>query len=64
MNLGTPGLMQVAEQAQNMAKGTQQEKVAMVFQTVAVVSMALMGVTAGAHLIRELLRSQTVGRGR
>jgi len=59
-----PGLMQVATQAQDMAKRTRQEKMAVVFQTVAVVSMAMMGITAGAHLIREVLRSQTPGRGR
>jgi hypothetical protein len=63
MNPQNPGLMQVASQAQHMAKGTPQEKMALVFQTVAVVSMALMGVTAAAHLIRDLLRSQTPGRG-
>jgi len=56
--------MQVATQAQDMAKRTRQEKMAVVFQTVAVVSMAMMGITAGAHLIREVLRSQTPGRGR
>jgi hypothetical protein len=64
MNVPNPGLMQVASQAQNMAKSTQQEKVAFAFQTVAMVSMALMGVTAAAHLIRDLLKSQTPGRGR
>ncbi len=58
MNVSNPGLMQVASQAQSMAKGTQQEKAAIVFQTVAVVSMAVMGITAAAHLIREMLRSQ------
>ena len=59
-----PGLMQVASEAQNMAKSAQQEKMAFAFQSVAMVSMALMGVTAAAHLIRDLLRSETQGRGR
>ena len=59
-----PGLMQVASPAQNMAKSTQQEKMAFAFQSVARVSMALMGVTTATHLIRDLLRSETPGRGR
>jgi hypothetical protein len=63
-NVHNPGLMQVASQAQSMAGHTKQEKVAFAFQTVAMVSMALMGATAAAHLIRDLLRSQTPGRGR
>jgi len=60
-----PGLMQVASQAQHMAKSANQERLAMAFQTVAMVSMALMGVTAAAHLVRDLLRSdQGPNRGR
>ena len=64
MNVQNPGLMHVASQAQNMARSAQQEKMAVAFQKVAMVSMALMGVTAAANLIRDLLRPQTPGRGR
>ena len=63
INTPNPGLMQVASQAQNMAKNAKQERMAVVFQTVAMVSMAVMGVTAAAHLIRDLLRPER-GRGR
>lgn len=63
-NTHNPGLMHVASQAQDMAKNVKQEQMALAFQTVAMVSMALMGVTAAAHLIRDLLRSQTPGKGR
>jgi hypothetical protein len=63
-NAHNPGLMQVASQAQTMAKGVQQDKMAVAFQTVAMVSMAIMGVTAAARLIRDLQRSEKPGRGR
>lgn len=58
-----PGLLQVASQAQNMAKQVREERMATAFQTVAMVSMAIMGVTAAAHLVRDLLRPNN-GRGR
>jgi ABC-type hemin transport system ATPase subunit len=64
VNPHNPDLMQVASQAQNMAKIAQQERMAFAFQSVAMVSMAIMGIAATAHLIRELLRSETPGRGR
>jgi hypothetical protein len=63
MNPQNPGLMQVASQAQNMAKSAQQERFAIAFQTVAMISMAVMGFTAAAHLIRDMLRSKG-GKGR
>ena len=47
--------MQVASQAPSMAKTAQQERMAIAFQTVAMVSMAIMGVTSAAHLIRDML---------
>lgn len=59
-----PGLLHVASQAQNMAAQTKQQNVAFAFQTVAMVSMALMGATAAAKLIRDLLRSEHKGRER
>lgn len=40
-----------------MAGKVQQERMAVAFQTVAMVSMALTGVTAAAHLVRDMLRS-------
>ena len=61
VNPHNPGLLQVATQAQNMAASAKQQRMAVAFQTVAMVSMAVMGVTAAAHLIRDLLRSE---RGR
>ena len=57
-----PGLMQVATQAQHMAATAKQERMAVVFQTVSVVSVAIMGVAASAHLLRDLLRP-AAGRG-
>lgn len=51
-----PGLMQVATQAQHMAASAKQERMAVVFQTVSVVSVAVMGLAASAHLIRELFQ--------
>jgi hypothetical protein len=59
-----PDLMHVALQAQNMGRSVQQERLAIAFQSVAMVSMALMGVTAAAHNIRDLLRSEKRGKGR
>jgi hypothetical protein len=59
-----PGLLQVASQAQNLAKSATQEAMAVAFQTVAMVSMAVMSVTAAAHLISDLQRSQKPERGR
>jgi hypothetical protein len=63
-NAHNPGLMQIASQAQTMAKGVQQDRMAVAFQTVAMVSMAIMGVTAAARLIRDLQQSEKPGRGR
>ena len=58
-----PNLAQVATQAQNLAQATRQERMALAFQTVSMVSMALMGATAAAHLIRTELRPER-GKGR
>lgn len=58
-----PGLFQVATQAQIMARNARQDRLAVAFQSVAMVSMAIMGVTAAAHLMRDLLRADR-GRGR
>jgi hypothetical protein len=63
VNPHNPGLMQVAQQAQNMAESAKQDRMGVVFQTVAVVSVAVMGVTAAANLIRDLFRPER-GRGR
>jgi hypothetical protein len=51
------GLMQVAEKAQHMAASAKEERAAVVFQTVSVVSVAVMGLAASAHLLRELFRA-------
>lgn len=65
INPTNPGLMQVATHAQHMAAAAKQERMAVVFQTVSVVSIAVMGLAASAHLLRELLRpAQGRGRGR
>ena len=57
--------MQVATQAQHMAAAAKQERMAVVFQTVSVVSVAVMGLAASAHLLRELLRpAHRQGHGR
>lgn len=53
-NLHPPGLLQLAEKAQQLASQTKQERMAVVFQTVSIVSVAVMGLAASAHLIREL----------
>jgi hypothetical protein len=55
-NPHNPNLMQVASQAQNMAANTKQERLAMAFQMVSMVSVAVVGVTAAAQLIRDLRR--------
>ncbi len=58
-----PGPLHVANQAQQMAKHTSNERLALAFQWIAVTSMAVMGVTAAAHLVRDLLRPpRTRGR--
>jgi hypothetical protein len=63
VNPHNPGLLQVAAQAQDMAAHAKQQRMAVAFQTVAMVSMAVMGLTAAGHLIRDLLRAER-GRGR
>jgi hypothetical protein len=63
VNPQNPGLLQVATQAQNMATSAKQQQMAVAFQTVAMVSVAVMGMTAAAQLIRDLLRPNP-GRGR
>jgi hypothetical protein len=47
-----------------MAKTAQQEKMAVAFQTVAMVSMAIMSVTSAAQLVRDVLRSRNQSRDR
>lgn len=49
-----PGLLQLAEKAQHLADHNKQGRMAVVFQTVSVVSVAVMGLAASAHLLREL----------
>jgi hypothetical protein len=64
VNPQNPGLLQVATEAQNMATNARQVRTAVVFQTVSMVSMAVVGVAAAAHLLRDLLRGERVrGRG-
>jgi hypothetical protein len=59
-----PEFLDVAKQSQDMAGKAKQERMAVAFQTVAMVSMALMGVTAAAHLVRDMLRQEHRERGR
>src|SRR4051812_47002617 len=61
INPHNPGLPQLLSRAQDMAKDARQqkqEKMAVAFQTVAMVSMAVMGLTAAAQLVRDLLRPE------
>ena len=46
-----------------MARQASDERLSLAFQWIAVTSMAVMGVTAAAHLVRDLLRPQRT-RGR
>lgn len=57
-NPQNPGLLQVAAQAQNMAHQARQERFALAFQAVAMVSMAVMGIASAAHLVRDILRPE------
>ena len=59
-----PELIDVAKHSQDMAGKAKQERMAVAFQTVAMVSMALMGVTAAAQLVRDMLRPEHRDRGR
>lgn len=62
-----PNLMQLAAQAQSMAANAKQERMAMVFQTVSMVSVAIVGVVQAAQLLRDLRRDERErqhGRGR
>lgn len=62
-----PDPSQVAHQAQSMARNTRDERVALAFQSIAMVSMAIVSVASAGHLLRELLRDakhRDGGRGR
>lgn len=59
-----PNLGQVASQAQSMARSARQENLAIAFQSVAMVSMAIMSVAAAAHLVREFTRREQRPKGR
>lgn len=48
--------MQVATTAQYMARNAGQERMALAFQTVALVSMAVMGAAAATQIVRDLRR--------
>jgi hypothetical protein len=63
MPLRRPELLEMANQSQDMAGKAKQERMAVASHTVAMVSMALMGVTATAHLICETLPGQSAGSG-
>lgn len=64
MSVHGPALMEMASHAQSMAAETKPGKMAIAFQAVTLVSVALMGATAAAHLIHELRKSHTPKRGR
>ncbi|MGL6075455.1 MAG: hypothetical protein ACRC8S_14970 [Fimbriiglobus sp.] len=53
----TPNLQQIANQTQEFAKHTKDHRLGLVFQTVSMVSMAVLGVGAAVHLLREMLRN-------
>lgn len=62
-----PNLMQFAAQAQNLAANAKQERMAMAFQTVSMVTVAVMGVVQAAQLLRDWKRDERErkqGRGR
>jgi hypothetical protein len=59
-----PELLDVANQAQTMAGRTKQERIAVAFQWVAMISMAAMGVTAVSNLVRDALYPEHRSRGR
>ena len=60
-----PELLDVATQAQTMAGRTKQERMAVAFQWVAMISMAAMGATAVSNLVRDALYpNHERGRGR
>ena len=54
--LPTPNLQQIAHQTQEFAKNSKDHRLGLVFQTVSMVSMAVLGVGAAVHLLREMLR--------
>jgi ABC-type nickel/cobalt efflux system permease component RcnA len=55
--LPTPNLQQIAHQTQEFAKSSKDQRLGLVFQTVSMVSMAVLGVGAAVHLLREMLRN-------
>jgi hypothetical protein len=54
--LPTPNLQTIAQQTQELAKNSKDQRLGLVFQTVSMVSMAVLGVGAAVHLLREMLR--------
>ena len=48
--------LNVAQTAQQMAKSAGQERMAFAFQSVALVSMAIMGAAAAVQILRDLRR--------
>lgn len=60
-NQPNPNLLQLASQAQNMAANAKQERMAMAFQMVSMVSVAVMGIAAAAQLLRDLRRKDRGG---
>lgn len=47
--------MQVANQAQQMAKNCHDERLALTMQYVAIGSMAIMALAAGVHLVKDMM---------
>lgn len=54
--LSAPNLQQIAHQTQEVAKQCKDQRLGLAFQTVSVVSLAVLGVGTAVHLLRELLR--------
>jgi hypothetical protein len=59
------GLIQAANQAQEMARAARREKMALAFQIISGVNMAVLTGMAAFHLIRDIRRAEREGgRGR
>jgi hypothetical protein len=55
--LSTPNLQTIAHQTQELAKNSKDQRLGMVFQTVSMVSMAVLGIGGAIHLLRDMLRN-------
>jgi hypothetical protein len=56
----SPNLQQIAQQTQEAASRCKDQRWQLAFQTVSVISMAVLGVGTAVHLVREMLRHSHV----